>query len=380
VQAGGSLGFDLSGSLAAINRWVEEEDEIPGRLKESFGDHGNKERQDVADSEGDVLSRQKIYSMVSQHCNFVSVLGLFMYAIYSSITQCQGVPSADKRHDVESDGEGDLHELIFEDDAAGFGSGARYMSEPDDEGVVDIKVSMSPKGSKVSARAEISRRSAETSVDALRSRDVGTAKKSKLRSGESIAPVDSSIMGKRALRTMRREEDDDDNDLSDLHDLDRLYAENDRMLQMDVQIVAGSSISHRESKNSDKVPASRAMLSTAARKSPRGPASSAFNPQHATGEISLADNAEQPPSETVRALCEGAALSLSDAELVEMLNRPPKLVHELRTRTHFQDFFRGMKLARMVSLLEQAYASELNPENRRKKVEKRLDLVRDVLV
>lgn len=268
----------------------------------------------------------------------------------------------------------------------GFGSGARYMSEPDDEAVLGIKSSMSPKGSRTSARAP-SELSAAARVDVSQLRDVGTSKKSKLRSGEAIAPVDSSIMGKRALRTMRKEEDDDDNDLSDLHDLDRLYAENDRMFQMDANIAADRSLPYRGSADSDKIPNLRVISSTAAdiaaQKSPRGPASSTFTMQSSprkTTPVSSFANKDELARESIRVVAEGPGVSLSDAELVDMLNRPPKLVHELRTKTHFQGFFRGMKLTRMVRLLEQAYASEINPENRRKKIEKRLDIVRDVLV
>lgn len=251
------------------------------------------------------------------------------------------------------------------------------MSEPDDDCVIEMKASMSPKAAKSSSQ----------NAGATAPRESATSKKSKLRDAEHVAPVDSSIMGKRALRTMRKEEDDDENDLSDLHDLDRLYAENDRMFQLDHQVSVDRSRHVAESKNSASANASRSSI-IATRKvvgtSPEGPASStesAMRGQQGTGdERPVAAIRVDDHLESSSGLGKGPGVSLSDAELVEMLNRPPKLIHELRTKSHFQDFFRGMKHSRMVALLEQAYASELNPESRRKKVEKRLDLVRDVLV
>lgn len=60
------MGFDLCGSLAAINRWVEEGvGEISEAPKESPEGQRSKVQSDSAGSEADVLSRQEIYSMVA---------------------------------------------------------------------------------------------------------------------------------------------------------------------------------------------------------------------------------------------------------------------------------------------------------------------------
>lgn len=66
-KAGGTLGFDLSGSLAAINRWVEEDGEVGAAeeaRQESSESIGSRSIRGVVNPEADVLSRQKIYSMV----------------------------------------------------------------------------------------------------------------------------------------------------------------------------------------------------------------------------------------------------------------------------------------------------------------------------
>ena len=69
----------------------------------------------------------------------------------------------------------------------------------------------------------------------------------------------------------------------------------------------------------------------------------------------------------------GAANSCTDAFLVALLQRRPKEVPELRTRSSFQRFFHGMEHARLSKLLYAAYA-HLEPAAAHDKVEKRLRL------
>ena len=69
----------------------------------------------------------------------------------------------------------------------------------------------------------------------------------------------------------------------------------------------------------------------------------------------------------------GAANSCTDAFLVALLQRRPKEVPELRTRSAFQRFFHGMEHARLTQLLYAAYA-HLEPGVAQDKVEKRLRL------
>ncbi len=73
------------------------------------------------------------------------------------------------------------------------------------------------------------------------------------------------------------------------------------------------------------------------------------------------------------------AVPMSDEELVVLLNKPPKATIELRTKSSFQEFFRGMPHERMRALLERAYA-DLELEDRKLQIDKRLSLLRDVLV
>ena len=75
----------------------------------------------------------------------------------------------------------------------------------------------------------------------------------------------------------------------------------------------------------------------------------------------------------------GEGVGMKDSELVELLNRPPKTPYALRTKSNFQDFFRGLDQNRMKALLERAYAGEEDPGKKSHKVEKRMELLRDVL-
>jgi len=75
----------------------------------------------------------------------------------------------------------------------------------------------------------------------------------------------------------------------------------------------------------------------------------------------------------------GAATRLADADVVALLAQPPKHVRHLRTRDGFRRFFAGVPRARMVSLLEQAFAGQ-PPDEAKARLEKRLALLGDVLV
>ena len=78
-------------------------------------------------------------------------------------------------------------------------------------------------------------------------------------------------------------------------------------------------------------------------------------------------------------VCLGKAVYASDADLIALLNMPPKATKELRTKSSFLDFFRGMPRQRMVRLLESAYCS-LSENDRQLQVQKRLDLLTSVLI
>jgi hypothetical protein len=76
---------------------------------------------------------------------------------------------------------------------------------------------------------------------------------------------------------------------------------------------------------------------------------------------------------------EGRAVCMADAELVELLKRPPKTTMVLRTRTNFQEFFQGMPEARIRSLLNDAYGEIEDAAERSVKINKRMDLLQGVL-
>ncbi len=75
----------------------------------------------------------------------------------------------------------------------------------------------------------------------------------------------------------------------------------------------------------------------------------------------------------------GTGVFLQDREIVELLKQPPKTTLVLRTKGNFQDYFRGIKAARIRSLLMQAYSDVENPSDREAKVNKRMDLLREVV-
>jgi hypothetical protein len=73
-----------------------------------------------------------------------------------------------------------------------------------------------------------------------------------------------------------------------------------------------------------------------------------------------------------------SAVHLSDDTLVTMLSQPPKSIPQMRTKSSFQDFFRGITEERMKQLLHRAYGS-MNDLEREVKVRKRMELLAGVL-
>lgn len=73
-----------------------------------------------------------------------------------------------------------------------------------------------------------------------------------------------------------------------------------------------------------------------------------------------------------------SALFLSDETLITMLSLPPKSVPQMKTKSSFQDFFRGIPEERMRRLLYRAYGN-LNDLEREVKVKKRMELLAGVL-
>ena len=73
-----------------------------------------------------------------------------------------------------------------------------------------------------------------------------------------------------------------------------------------------------------------------------------------------------------------SAVDLTDDALVIMLSQAPKSIPQMRTKSSFQDFFRGMTEERMKRLLHRAYGN-LNDLEREVKVRKRMELLSGVL-
>jgi hypothetical protein len=73
----------------------------------------------------------------------------------------------------------------------------------------------------------------------------------------------------------------------------------------------------------------------------------------------------------------GGASLMSDHELVDLLRRPPKSTLVLRTKSNFQQFFRGVDRCRMQSLLARAYEDIADASERSLKIKKRLGLLDD---
>jgi hypothetical protein len=85
----------------------------------------------------------------------------------------------------------------------------------------------------------------------------------------------------------------------------------------------------------------------------------------------------------------GEGVCLSDDSLIELLSLPPRnsRISSIRTRSGYQEFFRGMKSSRMQLLLEMGYAAmdmrgdepPLSPDKRAAKVQRRMDILQSVL-
>ena len=85
----------------------------------------------------------------------------------------------------------------------------------------------------------------------------------------------------------------------------------------------------------------------------------------------------------------GEGVCLSDDSLIELLSLPPRSsrISSIRSRSGYQEFFRGMKSSRMRLLLEMGYAAmdmrgdepPLTPDQRADKVQRRMDILQSVL-
>lgn len=104
-----------------------------------------------------------------------------------------------------------------------------------------------------------------------------------------------------------------------------------------------------------------------------------------TLEQSFIADDDKPLSKPVRESSSGAqkiqgqrAVHMTDVELVDLLKQPPKAVPMLRTKTSFQDFFRGIEAHRFRKLLQLAYDDIADKSDRESKIKRRMELMEDV--
>jgi hypothetical protein len=84
-------------------------------------------------------------------------------------------------------------------------------------------------------------------------------------------------------------------------------------------------------------------------------------------------SASQPNPTFLHSLGKGTLMT--NAEIVELLRKPPKSVPMLRTKTSFQDFFKGIDMIRFRSLLHEAFDNIIDFEERENKVNRRMELM-----
>lgn len=455
--AGRSLGFDLSGSLAAINKWVEdmdtggssdeeddEEDEadgVAGDMKGEPIDNGSysgtgasiatnnaaeplsnigfsKQQTGISREENDASSHGS--RSLTSTSNSIGRSNREILSRKKILSMCVG---EDEREADDSSIDNDI--LFFD-----VNNSSKLSYKNSVEHIQQKATDNSVKGGKGKSPMKTTSKSNTASRG---STDIQSKSSHRSRTIENPKPVEGSDAD---VRFSSRDEIDEC-DISDDEDaaLASLYAENKLLTTSDSIAKRASSNSRGNDKEiriamSDNVPHSggsvkamrslmaspraktlandglAAKVSSADLESPK--MSSALkkvsvkspdfeiqskshhsSPTDHTGENVAeqerhsANNAlrKQPmpaiPSVENRSLGEG--VGMKDSELVELLNRPPKTTYALRTKSNFQDFFRGMDQNRMKALLERAYSGEEDPGKKSHKVEKRMELLRDVL-
>ena len=90
------------------------------------------------------------------------------------------------------------------------------------------------------------------------------------------------------------------------------------------------------------------------------------NPSYAASTSSSASRSNEVPNR---------ALDMTDTELVELLRKPPKSIAMLRTKSGFQEFFRGMDAKRFSKLLQLAYQDIEDRTERDAKIQRRMELM-----
>ena len=324
-----SLGFDLKGSLAAINQWVDEQDSDEDEGDEednvNFGKYGDiwnarNEMKRATTAQKKILSRDKILGMCTGYNDSMES--------GSRLTAKNLALNGDGySYDMDDDNESDCEEndVMFYDNnvnksdglskscslltIGGFGNADKTDKDVDEKVLMSksIQLGKPPKSPRPKKRS-VKRESSKNSV-------------------ASEIPIDS-----RGCTPSTSE---------------------------DVQVKTST-------------PA-RDTLETEVRNSPSNDVREIESSTHRHMKIP-----EKVKIEFSTDAVPGTAVSLADEQLVYMLSQPPKAIPALKTKSGFQDFFRGMPVNRMHQLLELAY-KEMSELDRDNKVKKRMDLLHGVL-
>lgn len=343
-----SLGFDLKGSLAAINQWVddqdsEDDDDDEEEIAASSSKYGDvwsmrNEMKRATTAQKKILSRDKILDMCTGHTGENSRLtadNLAMNNYNSGYSYDQD--DDDEESDVEE------NDVMFYDNnvdkttnslskscslltIGGFGD-ANVKKVEDEKKLMSssLQVDRPPKSSS-SPRAN---RKPKTVV--------------KRESSKNSVCVDEEAVDSRGCTPSS----------SSMH------------VEPSQTSSAGVSASSKTSLEAD------------VRNSPSNDTRDDI--EKATRTTKKKTKTDKMPIDITKETTSGAALALSEEQLVHMLSQPPKAVPALKTKSGFQDFFRGMEVGRMRQLLEVAY-KEMTDLDRVTKVNKRMELLSDVLV
>lgn len=332
-----SLGFDLKGSLAAINQWVDDQDSddddeeeenenVPSTSK--YGDVWSmrNEIKRATTAQKKILSRDKILGMCTGHLEDGNPRSRLTADNLAINEYHSGGYSYDQEDDEESDCE--ENEVMFYDNnidktsnslskscslltIGGFGDGDDKTKKPKNDKKlmsmslkIDSKPKPSPKPKKRVAKVDDSKKS--TSEDITDHRGCTPSTNVHVDAQTSVATPQKNSL-----------EADVRNSPSNI--------------AREIENAAKS-----KKKSGDKV------------------------------KIEVASEAA------------GDALALSDEQLVYMLSQPPKAVPSIKTKSGFQGFFRGMPEERMRDLLREAY-KDMTDLDRDNKVKKRMELLGDVL-
>lgn len=345
-----SLGFDLKGSLAAINQWVDDQDSDDDDEEEDGPSSGKysdvwsmrNERKRAATAQKKILSRDKILGMctgvVSSEHDSAARLTADNLAIND---YCRGY-SRDERDEDENSSDCHENEVIFYDNNIDKTSDSLTKS-----------CSLLTIGGVSNHKTTSKKKDDNEQLFFSKSLSIDKSKppSSPRRTKRSIAQSESS--------TVLTESP---------------IVASSRGCTPSTSTEA-SSVPDNQNKVDAASPRNRHSIEAQVRHSPSDdPSTVASSSKHNSRAKKCSKE-----SVVVDGVADNAtAKSMSDEQLVQMLSQPPKAVPLLKTKSGFQDFFRGVSADRMQELLKTAY-KDMTDLDRDSKVKKRMELLRGVL-